>query len=301
MLAFAGLFVCDRSLSQDIQFFDKNGEEVDKLQSYYFITYTAKGSVSYYTQNKKLRYEEEELDKDVWLRTYYYPSGSIRAIGSFAKLKPDSLTKSLYNNGQHQGELVYRSLAPPSIDLQVRILNYWDSLGNKIVDNGNGFCHCDLNPYDEEELIEVGKVVNGQKSGEWTGLGKDFSFSEFYENGILIKGEQTFNGEKFHYEQITVLASPENGMVSFYQHIGSNLIYPRQARRNGVEGQVFIQFKVLADGSISDEKVLKGIGSGCDEEAMRAVRSFPKKWKPGLYRGRRAKMDYTLPIIFKIR
>ncbi len=61
-----------------------------------------------------------------------------------------------------------------------------------------------------------------------------------------------------------------------------------------------MEFVVEKDGSISDVKVLRGIGGGCDEEAVRVVKSMPK-WKPGKQRGQPVRVYYTLPIDFKIK
>jgi protein TonB len=81
--------------------------------------------------------------------------------------------------------------------------------------------------------------------------------------------------------------------------VSDKMKYPAQARRMGVEGKVFVQFVIGKDGAISDVKVLKGIGAGCDEEAIRVVQSSPS-WNPGKQRGKAVKQRYTLPIIFKL-
>jgi protein TonB len=92
---------------------------------------------------------------------------------------------------------------------------------------------------------------------------------------------------------------PEGGMAAFYKYVGKEMDYPKQARRMGVEGRVFMQFVVDKDGSLTDIKVLKGIGSGCDEEAMRVLQAAPK-WKPGKQRGRPVKVRMSIPIVFKL-
>lgn len=94
-------------------------------------------------------------------------------------------------------------------------------------------------------------------------------------------------------------AAPKGGMAAFYKMVGDKMKYPAQARRMGVEGKVFVQFVIGKDGSISDVKVIKGIGAGCDEEAIRVVQSSPA-WNPGKQRGKAVKQRYTLPIIFKL-
>ncbi len=91
---------------------------------------------------------------------------------------------------------------------------------------------------------------------------------------------------------------PEAGydISSFLQ---KNLRYPDNAREAGISGRVAVQFVVNEDGTISDVKVTRGIGGGCDEEARRVVLSLPK-WKPGKQNGKAVKVYYTLPIVFRI-
>lgn len=95
-------------------------------------------------------------------------------------------------------------------------------------------------------------------------------------------------------------AMPKGGLKKFYRYIGKNLKYPSQARRMGVEGKVYIQFVVEKDGSITDIKILKGIGSGCDEEAVRVLKKAPK-WKPGKQRGVPVRVRRSIPIVFKLQ
>lgn len=92
---------------------------------------------------------------------------------------------------------------------------------------------------------------------------------------------------------------PAGGMQAFYEYVGKNLKYPSQARRMGIEGKVFVQFVVNTDGSITDVQAIKGIGAGCDEEAVRVLREAPK-WKPGKQRGRPVRVRMVLPITFRL-
>jgi protein TonB len=92
---------------------------------------------------------------------------------------------------------------------------------------------------------------------------------------------------------------PKGGMAAFYEYVGKKLKYPAQARRMGIEGKVFVEFVVDKDGSITDVKAIKGIGAGCDEEAIRVIQEAPK-WKPGKQRGRPVKVRMILPITFKL-
>lgn len=94
-------------------------------------------------------------------------------------------------------------------------------------------------------------------------------------------------------------AEPKGGMPAFYKFVGEKMKYPAQARRMGVEGRVFVEFVVNRDGSIVDVKAIKGIGAGCDEEAVRVVQSAPS-WKPGKQRGKPVRQKMVIPIIFKL-
>ena len=95
-------------------------------------------------------------------------------------------------------------------------------------------------------------------------------------------------------------AAPKGGMAAFYKYIGSKLKYPSQATRMGVEGKVFVEFVINRDGTLVDVRVVRGIGAGCDEEAIRVVQSSPA-WTPGKQRGKPVRQKYTLPIQFKLQ
>ncbi len=94
-------------------------------------------------------------------------------------------------------------------------------------------------------------------------------------------------------------AMPIGGYAAFYQYIADNMDYPTQARRMGIEGRVFVQFVIDKDGSITDVQAVKGIGAGCDEEAVRVVKGATK-WTPPKQRGQAVKQRIVLPITFKL-
>lgn len=75
--------------------------------------------------------------------------------------------------------------------------------------------------------------------------------------------------------------------------------YPELARRAGIEGRVHIQFIVNEMGQIENPQVIRGIGGGCDEEALRVIKTA--EFTPGLQRGKPVRVQYSLPIFFKLR
>jgi protein TonB len=94
-------------------------------------------------------------------------------------------------------------------------------------------------------------------------------------------------------------AAPRGGYAAWNKYLSEKIKYPAQARRMGVEGKVFVEFVVGKDGNITDAKVIKGIGAGCDEEALRVVQQAPA-WTPGKQRGKPVRQKMVLPITFKL-
>jgi protein TonB len=95
-----------------------------------------------------------------------------------------------------------------------------------------------------------------------------------------------------------VMPSPEGGLKKFYEVIAKNIRYPKAAIAAHMEGKVFVQFTVRADGTPGDWKILKGVGFGCDEEAIRVLALT--KWAPGRQGGRKVPVRMVQPIVFKI-
>lgn len=94
-------------------------------------------------------------------------------------------------------------------------------------------------------------------------------------------------------------ASPTGGMTAFYEAIEREVKYPEEAVRNGVMGRVFIEFVVEKDGSLSNHRVAKGIGAGCDEEALRALKTINIPWNPARNKGVAVRSKLVVPINFK--
>jgi TonB family protein len=93
---------------------------------------------------------------------------------------------------------------------------------------------------------------------------------------------------------------PIGGMSAFYQYVHETMQYPPQARKMLVEGRVFCEFVVNRDGSIQDVRIIRGIGAGCDEEAIRIIQASPQ-WKPGKKKGKPVRSKFNVAIVFKLR
>jgi TonB family protein len=90
------------------------------------------------------------------------------------------------------------------------------------------------------------------------------------------------------------------GQNGFRDYIAENLRYPLIAAENGIEGRVFVQFVVKADGTVADAKIVRGVHPSLDREAIRVVMYSPR-WEPGKQRGQAVNVAYTFPINFVLR
>ncbi len=90
------------------------------------------------------------------------------------------------------------------------------------------------------------------------------------------------------------------GMNKLGEYLAKSIKYPQMAREAGIQGRVFITFVIEKDGSVTNVQVLRPLGGGCDEEAVRVVKSMPK-WKPGKQRGKAVRVSYNLPVNFKLQ
>lgn len=110
------------------------------------------------------------------------------------------------------------------------------------------------------------------------------------------EGDEVKNKYKV-FTRVETAASPLGGMTAYYQYLAEHRIYPEQAKKEGIEGKVLVEFVVLTDGTLEGFKVVKGLGGGCDEEAMRLIRDGPK-WSPGTQDRVKVKQRFVLPVAF---
>ncbi len=97
-----------------------------------------------------------------------------------------------------------------------------------------------------------------------------------------------------------VAPSFPGGEEALFAYINEEMKYPEFAVSEGIQGTVYLTFLVERDGSIHEVKVLRGIGGGCDEEALRVMRNMPN-WSPGKLDDKPIPVQYNLPIQFKLQ
>lgn len=90
------------------------------------------------------------------------------------------------------------------------------------------------------------------------------------------------------------------GNTARVRYLANNIKYPKTARELGIQGTVYLSFIVEKDGSVTNVEILRGIGYGCDEEALRVVRKMPK-WEPGKQREKPVRVQFSMPVKFVLQ
>jgi TonB family protein len=102
------------------------------------------------------------------------------------------------------------------------------------------------------------------------------------------------------YQIVEEMPKFPGGEDALMDYVSKNVVYPKEAQEKGISGRVFAEFIVEKDGSVNEVKVMRGIGGGCDEEAVRVIKAMPK-WKPGKQEGKPVRVSFQMPINFKLQ
>ena len=140
---------------------------------------------------------------------------------------------------------------------------------------------------------------NETLKGQAKGVSQVFSGTS--SNVRVQTSNPSSNGSSMNevFDMVETLPIPAGGMAGWSSYLSANLGYPTTARRKGIEGTVIVAFVVNTDGTVSDFELLRGIGGGCDEEAIRIVENSPK-WTPGMQGGQSVRTRMRLPLTFKL-
>lgn len=123
---------------------------------------------------------------------------------------------------------------------------------------------------------------------------------EVIEEYVPVEVEEEEVVEQEIFQIVEEMPSFPGGEAELLKYVATHIKYPQIARETGIQGRVFVGFVVEPDGSVSNVKILRGIGGGCDEEAVRVIKSLPK-WKPGKQRGKAVRVSYQIPVLFKLQ
>ncbi len=224
----------------------------------------------------------------------YFPGGRKSFMGGFTNGEPFGQMIRYYPNGAfYSRKQVYNM---PTGRKGVEYLDCSDSTGKVLTADGNGY----WKEYDDDftKLVQQGKIVNGVQDSVWTmSTEQGVPYTMTFKDGKIIENNDPGNDKIFK----SVETYPEfpGGLDAFVKFLSRNVNYPVRARDKGVQGRVVISFVVEKDGTLTDIKMISGIGSGCDEEALRVMKMSPP-WTPGTQGGKPVRTSYSVPISFTL-
>ena len=246
-----------------------------------------------YGKNEKLRLVTNSNTNDVNLKyegryIAYFPDGRKKAMGNYEGGDMMGRQMQFYPNGNLYCVITYNS---PNVGYYGECR---DSAGAVLTHNGNGT----WKQFDDNftEVIAEGKMENGVQEGPWRfKKGPAENFVVDFKQGHEVKKEGDDPNKQF--AVVEVVPTYPGGMEAFYKFVVKNVNYPAAASRKNTFGKVIISFVVEKDGSITEVKVRRGIGDGCDEEAVRVIK-LSSPWQPGMQGGHPVRVAYSVPIVF---
>jgi TonB family protein len=206
------------------------------------------------------------------VKDYFTMGNQLQMEAECKSIKPelvfDGIVKFYNEDGNPVKTLLYS-------DNSFKYLQYWSKSGNELLSNGSGII---------TEKSDVGYDVVIEVKDSTVFLSYSFRPD---------KGDTIFS-------KASIPAEFPGGFPAFYKIIGTTIKYPKEARRNGTQGKVFVQFIINKAGEMEEIKILKGIGSGCDEETEMCIRNITSNWVAASHDNKRVKSMMVLPVIFKL-
>jgi TonB family protein len=266
---------------------------------------------------------DTNVDKKLFIVKEFYPSGKLKLIGgstgnSLRNLEFQGPYVAFYPNGHKMLDRNYEKSSPIGDEIQyypngklyhirsyadynkIFLKQFSDSTGNVLAENGKG----KWTEYNENftAINAGGEIDNGVEDGKWHGrINDSVYFESVFQNGKLISTARIYKYKSMTdvYSKVDVVPEFSGGLNAFGRFLGRNIRYPARARENYTQGQIILSFVIEKDGGITNVKVLRGIGDGCDEEAVRVLNLSPL-WKPGMLNGKIVRVAYSMPISFTL-
>lgn len=269
-----------------------NSRPIYRLEEYFSSSNSPK-RVGYVTN-------EEEPFRFFYEKSEFYPQGTMRSyekynisgapIDSAFYFYPNSSLKMVTFRNPERDNIVSEN--------SIEYIVYFDSLQNRLLTNGTGFIRLGIAPtLVNGEAYEEANMVDSYREGLWTGRLNNYTIEEQYERGKLIwgksispKGKETECSSHI----MDVARAKDNG-ADIRELIPQFFEYPEEALRNRVQGTVSVSFIVDETGDITNIQVLRDIGFGTREAAIRVFRKIGKL-QPATNRGVPVRVSYNVPI-----
>ncbi len=293
--------------SVNIYYLDKAGDlalDSVKLDFIRVITKDTTNEDSYLVEdfylNKKRKLVGKSTIPNYYLKREgifieYFPNGRRKNVKNYHNNTIEGDEQYYYPNGKQ-----YFTGHYDQSQHQYFITTSKDSLGTSLASDGNG-SHIEYD--DDFKLIKGrGAIVNGLKNGEWKGNYNDtLSYSCVYTMGKSVFGTSISKaGNVYHFTNDNINPEFPGGDQKFGLFLARQIHYPAAAKENNIQGKVFINFTVDKQGKLRNLKIVRGIGSGCDDEVIRVLKLSPN-WNPGKVYGIPVDISYTIPISFNLQ
>jgi antitoxin component YwqK of YwqJK toxin-antitoxin module len=264
---------------------------------------------------------DTSFDKKLFIVKEFYTNGKLKLIGgsisnSLESLKFQGSYVVFYPNGHKMLVRNYEKGEPIGDEIQyypngklylvrshgnkgkVFLKQFNDSTGNVLAENGKG----KWKEYNENfsAIKGEGGIDNGVEDGTWRGKVNDsVNFESVFNKGKLISTFKTYKNKPIAdaYSKVDVAPEFPGGFTAFDIFLKKNVRPPAIAREDGIQGKVIISYVVEKEGNITNIKVVRGIGGGCEEEAIRVIISSPP-WKPGMLDGKVVRTISSVSINF---
>ena len=223
---------------------------------------------------------------------FYYENGKKKTSANYFKSRIKGKYFEWYEDGNPKLEAEYIQ-SEKEINPDFKIYQYWNSKNEHTVKDGNG----EFEDNDKHFTVK-GIVKDGFKDGIWTGTSEEghYSYTDIYKKGRFISGKSVDSeGVEHKYKDLEIRPLPKRGIQDFYRYIGKNYTKTREATLNHIQGKIFVTFIIDKEGKIVEPKIIKSLGYGLDEEAIRVITSY-ENWIPGQQRGVNVRVLYSIPI-----
>ena len=245
----------------------------------------------------------------------YYSNGNIKSIVNYNNGVRDGDAKFYWEDGKLKRELSYFNGRVDGLVSEYdengtlremfNIVNgkregpasYFDSSGNFINDvfYKEGYLDIEEEPLTYSKFNDV--LANNQPNTKGQPVNKKQINKKVDPDQLLppeVEEQRDFEEDPAFYLSVEVMPEPIGGMKAIYKKV----YYPANARKNNIEGTVLVRVFIDRDGEVLEAQVIEGLGYGCDESARMAI--FYHRFKPGLQRGQRIKVQMDIPIEFKL-
>ncbi|HXH99703.1 MAG TPA: TonB family protein [Sphingobacteriaceae bacterium] len=301
--------------NRNIYFLKNNGKLVSIKDSADFIRIIQEpdSGTTYY---KVMEYYPDEVQKFIGTVSVFEPhliyeganiafhkNGKRAEVITYQKGVPSGSAYYFYPDGKLKKTLEYGNEGMKRMmgyqNVKYKVTNYFDTAGVQLVKDGNGYT---IETVNNDKITEEGGYVSGVRNGLWktTNSGNSLYYEDIYNNGEFVSGKNfSPDGKVIVYTQKDVLPKFKGGINQFSQFLSYHIKYPSDAKQDGITGRVLLSFVVEKDGTLTNIKVLNSIYPSLDEEALRVLHRSPK-WEPGMQNGVPVKVQYTIPIVFKL-